>query len=253
MLVFTASSVALGAVNVKKASSVKKQKTEAVESATSLLPTVIGVVSSIKNLNAQQQQLEADCAPTSSELRFVNELVQEWAKTGETTAKGMISYDIGKQECTGGYATFMQNADKDQSCYEIFNSGTDKGTIWEGYPKASAVQICESAGKNCKTVSNIYAVFSKIGFDDKDLLKSEISDYNRIKEKFARCAPEKVNAAKRELYGGFLTQTLSGVGQTTGAAGTSDVLNAVTSLGGSGDFKSLIPSLGQMAAQTLDK
>ena len=50
-----------------------------------------------------------------------------------------------------------------------------------------------------------------------------------------------------------MTQTLSGVGQTTGAAGTGSVIQAVSSMGGSGNIQSLLPSLGQMAMTSFDK
>ena len=68
-----------------------------------------------------------------------------------------------------------------------------------------------------------------------------------------KCAPGKLNAARRELYGNFLTQALGSVGQSTGAAGTASVLESVSSMGGSGNIQSMLPSLGQMAGQVLDK
>ena len=61
-----------------------------------------------------------------------------------------------------------------------------------------------------------------------------------------------MRAAKRELWGGFLTQTLGSVGKTSGASGTEAVIQAVSSAGGGG-FQSMLPSLGQMATQVLEK
>ncbi len=245
-------SVSQAAVNIKKAAPVATKKTEAMESATSLLPTVIGLVSSVKSLNAQQQQLSADCAPTYDELNTVNDLVKEWAKLGETTAASAAS-GLGNQ-CTS-YQAFMDLADDDESCYEAFTSeSSDKDTIWENFPKATSAKICEDgSSKNCKNVSNIYDIFGKLPFTDADYTKSEIKKVAALKEKATRCAPAKIAAAKRELYGGFLTQTLSSVGQSTGAAGTASVLEAVSSMGGSGDIKSMLPSLGSMATQMFDK
>lgn len=246
-------SVSWGAVTIKKAAPVATKKADVMESTTSLLPSVIGLVSNVKALQAQQQQLSADCAPSSDEIKTVNDLVKEWAKLGNVTASAAAS-GLGDKVCNNGYQTFMEYADDDEACYETFSEkGVDEGTIWYGFPKASSAQICEDGNKNCKNVSNIYDVFGRIPFSDADYTKAEAKKVAALKTKAQRCAPERLAAAKRELYGGFLTQTLSTVGQSTGAAGTSSVLNAVSSMGGSGDFKSMLPSLSQMAVQTLDK
>ena len=71
-----------GAVNVKtagvkKAAPVATKQTDKMETATSLLPAVVGLVSNAKALSVQQQQLTADCAPTTSEIETVNNLVKE--------------------------------------------------------------------------------------------------------------------------------------------------------------------------------
>jgi hypothetical protein len=254
-----------GAVNVKttgvkKAAPVATKQADKLEAATSLLPTVIGVVSNVKALNAQQQQLTADCAPTSSEIETVNNLVKEWAKTGTSTAEeaesGLGVYCAGSKEDndSGYYANYMKNADKGDACFESFSAEADEDTIWQYFPKASADKVCDAInGKNCKNVSNIYDVFSKIPFDEEDYTEAEAKKIAKLREKMDKCAPGKLNAAKREMYGNFLTQTLGSVGQSSGAAGTSAVLETVTGLGGSGDIKSMLPSLGQMATQALDK
>lgn len=261
-------SLSYGAVSVKKAG-VKKadpvatKQADKMESVTSLLPTVIGVVSNVKALNAQQQQLTADCAPTASELETVNDLVKEWAKTGTTDAASAVS-GLGVP-CSGKkdtnfashYQSYMQQnaSEKNAKCYESFSyEATDKNMIWYMFPKASSGNLCDVVDdKNCKNVSNIYDVFAKIPFTTEDYTAAEAQKISKLLEKMERCGTGKINAAKRELYGNFLTQTLGSVGQSTGAAGTSSVLEAVSSMGGSGDIKSMLPSLGQMAGQVLDK
>jgi len=250
-----ATSVSQAAVNVKKAAPVATKKADATESATSLLPTVIGLVTNVKALQAQQQQLTADCAPTSDEINTVNDLVKEWAKLGETNASDAVS-GLGNRDCNGGYQAFINlyGDNSKEACYETFVSSADKYTVWQDFPKVSSGKKCSDGGsKNCKTVSNIYDIFAKIPFGDEDYTKAEAKKVAQLKEKALRCAPSKINAAKAELYGGFLTQTLSSVGQSTGAAGTASVLEAVSSMGGSGDVKSMLPSLGQMATQMVDK
>ena len=178
--VFVVPSMAPGAVNVKnsgvkKAASVKMQETAPAESATSLLPTVIGLVGSVKNLNAQQQQLTADCAPTEEEVRIVNDLVKEWAKIGETNAKGAASglgvlcnpnnNSLETRTDDGTYKSYMELAEKNEVCYERFAGSANAGAIWFGFPKASRADICDvNNPKNCTKVSNLYDVFAKVSF-----------------------------------------------------------------------------------------
>ena len=250
--VCTLTTVSQAAVNIKKAAPVAAKKTEAVESATSLLPTVIGLVTSVKALSAQQQQLSADCAPTSDEITTVNELVKEWAKLGESTKDSAVS-GLGYL-CNGSYSEHLRIDDSDEMCYENFHSSADEGTVWYGFPKVSSGQKCQDGNSSkCSTVSNIYDIFGRIPFNEDDYTKSEAKKVAKLKEKAERCAPAKLAAAKRELYGSFLTQALGTVGQSTGAAGTSSVLEMVSSLGGSGDIKSMLPSLGTMGMQMFDK
>ena len=245
--------VSQAAVNIKKAAPVATKKTNAVESATSLVPTVIGVVSNVKALQAQQQQLTADCTPTSDEINTVNELVKEWAKIGDVSAANAVS-GLGDQDCTGSYQYSLDLYDEKDTCYEVFKTDADVGTVWFNFPKVSSGKRCANGdNKNCKPVSNIYEIFAKIPFGDEDYTRAEARKIAQLKEKAQRCAPAKINAAKRELYGGFLTQTLGSVGQTAGAAGTASVLESVGAMGGSGDIKSMLPSLGSMATGLIDK
>lgn len=242
--------VSQAAVNIKKAAPVATKKADKMESATSLLPTVIGLVGNVKALQAQQQALSADCAPTSDEISTVNELVKEWAKIGDTTKDSAVS-GLGTL-CNDAYQSNLEYGD--DACYETFHSSADNDTVWYGFPKVSSGKKCkDDAGKKCETVSNIYDIFEKIPFGDADYTKTEVKKVGALKEKAQRCAPAKIKAAKTELYGGFLTQTLSSVGASTGAAGTSSVMDAVSSMGGGGDIKSMLPSLGSMATQMFDK
>ena len=256
-----------GAVNVKssgvkKAAPVATKQADKLESATSLLPTVINLVSGLQNLNQQQQQLTADCAPTSSELQLVNDLVKEWAKTGVTTAS--VARGTGATACNGidnltetnesGYENFINDHDANETCIETFSNSTSQGTIWYGFPKASSGKKYDiNNKKNYKNVSNIYDIFGLITFDESDYTVSEAAKIAQFRAKAERCAPNKIKAKKAELYTGFVTQTLGNLGQSSGASGTASVMNAVSSMGGSSNIKSILPSLGSMATQMLDK
>lgn len=276
---FVVPCVSMGAVNVKnsgikKAAPVATKQANKIESATSLLPTVIGLVGSVQALHKQQQQLSADCAPTSSELQLVNDLVKEVAKTGVTTAssaRGGIQlcrgngstnwaeavYNNNGSTNEGYYESFIQNNyDSNDTCIETFSTQASENTIWAGYPKASKAQRYEDGNtKNSKYVSNVYDVFAFVQsyFSDEDFTVSESAKIAQFKAKAERCAPFRINAAKAEMYSNFVTQTLGNIGQNSGASGTAAVLETVSSMGGTGNVTSMLPSLGTMATQLLDK
>ncbi|MBO7644976.1 MAG: hypothetical protein J6S57_01565, partial [Alphaproteobacteria bacterium] len=239
--------VAFGVVNVthpgvKKADVVKKQESLPIDSATSLLPTVIGLVQDVKNMNVQQQKLTSDCVPTGEEIRLVNDLVKEWAKIGdtdaETAAQGLgvpcsqyTDAELTQKYEDGRYQNYMEFAvDKNETCYERFTGKNNANTIWFKFPKASSAKICDiNNPKNCNTESNIYEVFGKISFGVEDYTKSEASKIAKLVEKSQKCAPAKIRAAKRELWGGFLTQTLGNIGKGGGVSGTEAVIQTVSS------------------------
>ena len=237
---------------VKKAAPVATKQADKMDTATSLLPAVIGLVSNVRALNTQQQQLTADCIPTSSEVQLVNDLVKEYAKTGMVTASSFAPGGMSK--CEGSFNDAMYSRESNDLCYEVFDSKADEGMIWKDFPKASNADITDDFdSKNKKNVNNVYDIFLRIPFTEEDYTEAEARKIAQLKEKTNRCAPAKVKAAQRELAGGFLVQTLGSIGQTTGAAGTASVLEAVSSMGGSGNMNSMLPSLGAMATQMLDK
>lgn len=260
-----------GAVNVKssgvkKAAPVATKQADKMESVTSLLPTVINLVGGLQNLNKQQQQLTADCAPTSSELQLVNDLVKEWAKTGVTTAavargSGAVSCKTGNSENNdfgesneSTYENFINDHDTKETCIETFSTESSENTIWYGFPKASSAKKYDvNNKKNYKNISNIYDVFSMITFGEEDYTVSEAAKIAQFKAKAERCAPAKIKVKQAELYTGFVKQTLGNIGKTSGAAGTASVLDTVSSMGGSGNVSSVLPSLGSMATQLFDK
>ena len=257
--VFLAPMVAMGAINVKKASSVSKQETTTMDSATSLLPTAISLVGGVKNLQNKTKQLNADCTPSSEDIRIVNDLVKEWAKIDDTDAKGAV-YGISAcadNDRSNGYAEFMRTADKGEECYELFAATSDMDKIWYEFPKASSTQVCSDNGnkkkQNCETVSNLYTILDKIPFSEADLTKSEASKVAQLKANAEQCAPAKVALAKAGLVSNFVMEALGSVGQKSGASGTEAVLQAVSSMGGNGNIQSMLPTLQQVGGQLLSK
>ena len=249
-------SLTMGAITVQKKSSVVK-KAEPVASssdgggggvlasATSLLPGVINLVTGIQQLKKAQQELTAECMPSSSDLSTVNELVKEWAKISDTNAAGATG-SLGGERADSSYENCMESADKDTLCYEVFKDGD--GYVWDGFPKASSAKL-----SNKKNVSNVYDVFGKIPFGPEDYTKSEVSKVKNLMEKMEKCAPGKISQKKRELWGGFITNTIQNIGGTTGAAGIGDVVGAVQSMGGSSNVSGVFSSFGSMALKSFDK
>ena len=255
----------MGAVSVKssgikKAAPVSaKQQANKMDSMTSLLPAVMGLVGSVQSLKAEQQKLGSGCEPTSDEKSIVDNLVKEWAKIGTTDASSAVSglgdpCSTGKDNSGSHYQGFIDNhRDEGDVCYETFSSKSDEGTVWYGFPKVSSGELRDVDNKKTGSISNIYDIFAKIPFSDADYTIAEAAKITKLKEKFDRCAPAKLKAAKSEALGNFVIQAMGNVGQTTGASGMESVMQAVQSLGGSGNLKSVLPSLGTMATQALDK
>ena len=183
------------AVNVKKSSGVKKaapvatQKADKMDSVASLLPSVINLVGSVKALRSSQEQLSADCVPTSSEIQFVNDLVKEWAKTGEVSAEDAVK-GIGDKPCNkndfkkdnyDNYKGYLEQADPGETCYESFSSNPDEEMIWLGFPRASYARVCDELDtKDCKDETNIYEVFAKINFSDEDYTQAKSKDVPKV-------------------------------------------------------------------------
>ena len=259
-MIIVAPSVSLGAVVVNKKSSVVKKAAPVeaqdsgglgggIQSAASLLPAVIGLVQDVQQLKKDQQQLSAGCAPSSTDINTVNDLVKEWAKISDTTADSAKS-GLGTNVAGSGSATYkdcMESQDKN-GCYETF---TDSGYVWTGFPKASSGKL-----SNGKDVSNVYLVFNKIPFGPEDYTQSELSKVKSLIEKTERCSPELISKKKKELWGNFLVGTIGKVGSATGTAGVSDVMGMAQTLGasgGAGGVSSVLSSFGGQALQSFDK
>ena len=258
VMLIIAPSVSFGAIVVNKKTSVKKAAPVAtqdsggmsggLQSAASLLPAVIGLVQDVQQLKKSQQQLGADCVPSSSEISTVNDLVKEWAKIGDTSASSAKSGSWVNAQGTG-YKDCMELQDK-EGCYEVFGSDNDRGYIWEGFPRASSAKL-----QNGKNVSNIYVILGKIPFGPEDYTKSELSKVKGLMEKAARCDPSSISKKKKELWGNFLVSTIGKVGTATGTAGVSDVMGMAQTLGTSGGsgISSVLSSFGGQALQSFDK
>ncbi|MBD5400837.1 hypothetical protein HDR61_03795 [bacterium] len=245
------------AVTVKKASTVSKQATSVTDSAGSLVPTVLGLVSTVQSLNAKVKELNAECIPSASEVSFVNDMVKEWAKTGASTADEAIK-SLGMQRCDGsadgGYARYMElyagDDDGGVICTDWFN---EAGTVWHNFPKAAIATYCPDGAYECgaskkKTVSNMYNIFNLVNFAKEDYTKKEAETAAKILAKVEKCSDARLSAAKRAMWGEFLTTTISNVGQPTN---TGAIMQSVGNISGSG--LGGLSSISGIATQILNK
>lgn len=257
MMMIVAPSLSFGAVVVNKQSSVVKKaapvETQSsgglgggIQSAASLLPSVIGLVQDVQKLKKDQQQLGAGCTPSTTDINTVNDLVKEWAKINDTIVDNTWS-GLGEDVGNSTYKNCMESQDKN-GCYETFPAA---GYVWDGFPKASYAKL--SSGKD---VSNIYLVLNKLPFGPEDYTKSEASKIKNLMDKADRCAPGTISKKKKELWGNFLVGTIGKVGTATNTAGVTDVMGMAQTLGtsgGAGGVSSVLSSFGGQALQAFDK
>ncbi len=227
---------------IKKAAPVASQQKSAMDSTGSLVPTVLGLVSSVQSLSAKTKELTAECVPSSADITFVNNVVKEWAKTGAATADE-AEKSLGMRRCpnmpSGGYAHYMElyAGDAEQEiCTDWFGDESEKDMVWYGFPKAAVATVCSDGSYDCgnskkKTVSNIYNVFNLVDFGIDDYTKREAQTAASLLNKIEKCSDAKLSARKREMWGDFLINTLGNVGQSTN---TGAIMQSVQSVSGSG-------------------
>lgn len=235
-----------GAVTINKAKSVEKKTTTTTDSASSLVPTVLGLVSTVQALNAKQNAMTAECVPSAQEIRFVNQMVQEWAKTGSASADE-AERALGMKRCVsgadGGYAANVRMMagveEQDFLCTDWFG---DENAIWYQYPKAAVVKYCDdglATCKNQKTASNIYNIFSLIDFGPDDYTRSEATMAAKLLNKIENCSDAKLSAKKRAMWGEFLIDTVGNMGGATNTGAIMQQVQSGVSAGGLGSLGSL--------------
>ncbi len=238
---------------VKKASNVKKQEQSGLDSvaSNSLLPGVVNLVTNVAALKKQTEELKAECAPTSAEITWVNNMVKEYAKVGSTSAEKMVNA-VGTNRCgndTYEYSVLNSVNANLEPCVPTFSESADQNMIWYDYPKAASAKYCPGddttmcADAKKKTKSNIYKVFGAIDFLPEDYTESEASTYVKFMEKMEKCAPEKISARNRQAYAEFLKTTITGVGQKQN---TATIWESVGNLTGNSGLSGLSNVAGAM-------
>lgn len=264
-LIFSAVAVACpglahGAMAIKKAAPVAAKTTSAVESTGSLVPTMLGLVSAVKSLDAKTKELTAECIPTAAEISFVNNTIKEWAKTGASTAaeaENALKMKCCKGMASGGYAQSVEREAGEKNefvCTDCFSGAGNTGMVWEKFPMAAKATYCADGSFECgnsqkKTASNIYDVFNLIDFGVEDYTANEAKMASQLLAKIEKCSDAKLNAAKRAMWGEFLVNTISGVGQSTNTGAIMQSVGSISEKGLGGG----ISSLSGLATQLMDK
>ncbi len=250
--------VAVGAVTIKKAAPVATQEASATSTVSSLVPSVMGLVSGVQSLSAQQRELDAQCIPSNAEIEFVNNVIKEWAKTGTATWE-QVSTKLNQVPCTDNNSYANQVAlyagtDSTILCYDTFDTAADSVMVWYKFPRASKATYCPDGSRNCpkeqKTVSNIYEIFDLVDFGVSDYSRQEATMAAKLLSRAEECSNTRLSKKKKEMWGSFLVDTIGSVGQSTN---TSQIMQTVGNISQSGSGFGGLSSLGSIASQFLDK
>lgn len=260
---FVAQGCASAAITVKKASSVAKKETSVQNVGGSLLPTALTLFQTVKQLNQQQQELSAECEPSTQEVNWVNKMIKEWAKSG-----GVLPKDDkigGMAKCNkndNSYSKSIQNniEYEEDICYEVFDDDSDKGMIWQDYPKVTTATYYivdgeySATGKRAKdkrVASNIYDIFNLIDFTTEDYTAEDAKMVAKLNEKMEKCAPAKLSAKKAAMWGDFVMGAVGSIGQNTNTGSLMETVSGLVSSGGG--MSGALQSLGGVATSLLDK
>lgn len=248
------------AVTIKKAAPVATKSAATSgnsDPAGSLLPTVVGLVSGISQLNKQTRALSAECQPTAQEINFVDNTIKEWAKTGAATADE-VETALRMKRCASpnGYATAARlnaAADGADICYDWYGDD-EKNAVWYRFPKVGKTTYCTDGTLSCglkeqKIASNIYEIFNLVDFGVNDYTASEATMAAKLLDKIEKCSSAKLSAKKRAMWGEFLIDTVGNMGQKTN---TGAIMQQIQQTSGSGGLGAL-SSFGNIAAQVLNK
>lgn len=251
-----ACSGAMGAVSITTAPAVSTKQASVQDTAASIAPTIMNIVSGVQQLSKKQQELTTECVPTAQEVNWVNNMIKEWAKTGAKTADEAFSGMPQRCQSRGEYSRRVQLGGTDAEenlCYDAFD---DSGAVWHKFPMAAVADYCTDgsisgcSAKNKKTVSNIYEIFALIDFEDKDYTADEMTTLVKLREKFEKCGGGKLAAQKKQMWGEFLVESIGGLGQKTN---TATIMDAVSGMAKSGGGANGLGALGNIAGQLLNK
>ncbi len=253
------------AVQITKAPSVATAESSgggAAGGAGSLVGTLMGLATNVMSMNEKVKALTAECIPSATEITFINNTMQEYAKIGQTTADALKT-SLKRERCseTAKYGDCYADEAKNHAeglplRYSAFFSPADANMVWWGFPKAAIGKYCSDGMPTCDakkqvTVSDAYDLFNLIDFAPGDYLPGEATMAARLLNKVESCSTAKLSAKKKALWGEFLITTAGGIGSRTNTGGIMEQVGAMTQ-GGGGAIGAL-GGLGSMASQFMMK
>jgi hypothetical protein len=261
LLLICTAPAAQAAIQIKKAENVAAKPSGGTDGAASLVPSIIGLVSGIADMSKKQKELSEECIPSSKEITFVNEIMKEWAKTGQSSASELERKMQPRQKCSIKTGVCYEFEAKNLAAgmaisYDFFVGAGNDGMVWEGFPKASIATYNKSdpeitcSGNNCATVSDIYEIFNLVDFVEADYTTSELTMATKLLSKVESCSSARLSAKKKALWSAFLADTVNNMGQKTNTGGIMEQVSAISS--GGGGLGSL-GSFGSIAAQFMNK
>jgi hypothetical protein len=245
--------VSAESATIKKASAVQEQKQDSIGAATSssLVGTAINVFSGIQALKKQDEALSASCAPSGSDIAFVNRMVQEYAKTGKEAQMQLRKGLTSNPSCTNSYQNTANSQDTDYICYDRFEDASDTDRIWAGYPKSATYRLCPpDKGIGCdpkdeKNYSNAYEIYGYMNWSAADLITDEeAAQHTRLLAKIEECSPAVLKRKKQEMTSNLITSTIGAIGQQQNAGTTMQQVQGLMQGVGSGNT---VGALGTMA------
>ena len=126
--------------------------------------------------------------------------------------------------------------------------------VWENFPRVGTATYCDdgsrSCGKNQKSASDIYEIFSLIDFTEGDYTKKEAETAGKILAKTEKCSSVRLSQAKKELWGNFLQESIGNMGQKTS---TASIMESVSGVVGAGGAMGGLSSVGSFITNTMNK
>jgi len=221
------------------------------------LATAMGLIGTVTALRTKTTELRRECEPSLSDITFINQMVQEYAKLGRSSAKELIENIHNVQYACPEGQKFKQNVKSGmpEECVDIFRGTGNNGKIWFEYPMADkSDRMCPSNNQQCNedrdgiVHSNAYRIYMALGWEEADLLPNEIANHTRLIGRASTCDPSAVKRriAETTMSGimGIVNQT--GQSNTTGTAnGVMEMVQGMGSSGGSplNSIMNLAPSV----------
>ena len=248
------------AVQVKKAAPVATSEASGNSGGASLVPNVLGLVAGVIDMNKKQNELSEACIPSSTEIKFVEDTIKEWAKTGRAyyDSSGRILGDRIPCETADGFRneTYRWSTAGTQKCYNYFDGVGNADMVWQYFPKPGIGTYCKNgmpsgscSGKDLVTVSDVYDIFNLIDFVPEDYRKNEATIAGNLLTKAESCSNARLSAKKKALWGEFLMSTVGNVGTKTNTGSIMEQVGSISTGGGAGALQ----SLGGIATQFMNK